>query len=128
MTTPADRRYTKTHEWVKIEGDTAIVGITGHAQEALGDITFVELPKNGSAVTKDRPCGVIESVKAASDLNAPISGAVSAVNEALETAPEDINADPYGKGWMFKLTKFAAADAASLMDAAAYDAFAESEA
>jgi glycine cleavage system H protein len=125
--TPTDRKYSKTHEWVKLEGTTATVGITEHAQEALGDITFVELPKVGASAKKDTSCGVIESVKAASDLNAPVSGSVSEVNEQLETAPETVNSDPYGEGWFFKLTKVNPGEAAGLMDAAAYDAFAESE-
>lgn len=127
MTTPNDRKYTKTHEWVKIDGAAATVGITSHAQEALGDITFVELPKVNATVKQFGPCGVIESVKAASDLNSPLSGRVSQVNEGLETAPESVNGDPYGKGWIFKMSDVAAAEAAALMDAAAYDAFAESE-
>ena len=127
MTTPDTLCYSKTHEWVKIEGSTATVGITDHAQQALGDITFVELPKVGASVRKDAPCAVIESVKAASDINAPVSGKVSEINESLETAPESVNGDPYGEGWIFKLSNVNAADAAGLMDAAAYDAFVESE-
>ena len=127
MATPADRRYSKTHEWIKLEGTTALVGITAHAQEALGDITFVELPKIGINVKKDGACGVIESVKAASDLNAPVSGQVAEVNRALESAPETINADPCEGGWILKLSNTTAAEMASLMDAPAYDAFIESE-
>lgn len=127
MSTPANLKYSKTHEWVKIEGTTATIGITGHAQEALGDITFVELPKVGAEVKKDGACCVIESVKAASDINAPVSGKVSAVNESLSTAPESVNSDPYGAGWIFKLSDVKPAEAASLMDAAAYDAFVGSE-
>ena len=91
MPTPANLKYSKTHEWVKIEGTNATVGITGHAQEALGDITFVELPKVGADVYKDGACCVIESVKAASDINAPVSGRVSEVNGTLENAPESVN-------------------------------------
>jgi len=127
MTTPTDRSYAKTHEWVKIEGDEATVGITAHAQEALGDITFIEPPKIGTAVKAGGPCGVIESVKAASDLYAPVSGQVLSVNDALESAPEKVNSDPYGEGWIFRLSKVNAADAASLMSADAYDAFVKSE-
>jgi glycine cleavage system H protein len=113
---------------VKIEGTGATVGITAHAQEALGDITFVELPKTGVAVKGGGPCGVIESVKAASDLYSPAGGTVAEVNGALESAPEAINTDPYGAGWIFKLSNVNAAEAGGLMDAAAYDAFVESNA
>jgi glycine cleavage system H protein len=124
---PNDCRYTKTHEWVKVQGDTATVGITDHAQDALGDITYVELPKTGAALAKGKECGVIESVKAASDLYAPVSGTVSEVNAALTTAPEAINKDPHGAGWFYKLNGVKSADLADLMDAAGYAAFLESE-
>jgi glycine cleavage system H protein len=123
-----DRKYTKTHEWVLRSGDSATVGISDHAQEALGDITFVELPKTGAALKKAKECGVIESVKAASDLFSPVSGKVTEVNGSLETAPEAINADPYGTGWMFKLSGLSDAEFADLLDAAAYGKFLESEA
>jgi glycine cleavage system H protein len=125
--TPTDRKYSKTHEWAKLEGAAATVGITEHAQNALGDITFVELPKSGANAKKDTSFGVIESVKAANDLNAPLSGKVSGINEQLETAPEAVNRDPYGEGWICKLTDIDPAEFAGLMDAAAYDAFVESE-
>jgi glycine cleavage system H protein len=125
--TPTDRKYSKSHEWAKLEGTAATVGITDHAQDALGDITFVELPKVGASVKKDASFGVIESVKAASDLNAPVSGKVAEVNDSLETAPEAVNKDPYGEGWICKVTGVDPADFAALMDAAAYDAFVESE-
>jgi glycine cleavage system H protein len=124
---PANLKYSKTHEWVKIEGTNATVGITHHAQEALGDITFVELPKVDTEVKKAMACCVIESVKAASDINAPVSGKISEVNKRLETAPESVNKDPYGAGWIFRLSDVKAADAAGLMDAKNYDAFVESE-
>jgi glycine cleavage system H protein len=127
MATPTDRRYSKTHEWIKLEGTFALVGITEHAQEALGDITFVELPKIGVNVKKDGACGVIESVKAASDLNAPVSGQIAEVNRALESAPETINSDPYEAGWILKLANTTGAEMASLMDSVAYDLFVESE-
>jgi glycine cleavage system H protein len=127
MPNPTNLKYSKTHEWVKIEGTIATIGITNHAQEALGDITFVELPKIGAEVKKDGACCVIESVKAASDINAPVSGQVSEVNENLETAPESVNKDPYGTGWIFKLSGVKAAEAAGLMDTAAYEAFVGSE-
>jgi glycine cleavage system H protein len=124
---PADRKYSKTHEWVKIEGTTAIIGISDHAQDALGDITFVELPKTGANLKKDNECGVIESVKAASDIYAPVSGTVTEINEALETAPEAINTDPYSEGWIYKCSGFKSEELGSLMDAKAYEAFLENE-
>jgi glycine cleavage system H protein len=123
-----DRRYSRTHEWVLRSGDRATVGISDHAQDALGDITFVELPKVGAVLTAEKECGVIESVKAASDLYSPVSGSVAEVNTSLQTAPEAINADPYGSGWLFRLTGLADAEFAALMDAAAYAKFLESEA
>lgn len=124
---PADRLYSKTHEWVKIEGTTATIGISDHAQDALGDITFVELPKTGTNLRKDNECGVIESVKAASDIYAPVSGTVTEINEDLETAPEAINTDPYSEGWIYKCTGFKSEELASLMDAKAYEAFLENQ-
>ena len=123
-----NRRYAKTHEWVVVEGSVATVGISDHAQDALGDITFVELPKAGAELTQDKECGVIESVKAASDLYAPVSGKVTEVNSALETAPEAINSDPYGSGWLFKVELAGDGGVAALMDNAAYATFLESEA
>ena len=119
--TPTDRKYAKTHEWAKEDGDTVIVGISDHAQEALGDITFVDLPQVGQTVEKETECAVIESVKAASDIYAPVSGEISAVNSSLEEAPETINKDPYDSGWLFKLTKVSKEDLAGLMDATGYD-------
>ncbi len=120
--------YAKTHEWVRIEGELAVVGITDHAQKSLGDITFIELPQLNVEVEKGKECATIESVKAASDINAPISGEVVEVNGALEEAPERINQDPYGEGWIFKLKDFNHDELKSLMDASAYEAFLESEA
>jgi glycine cleavage system H protein len=125
--TPQDRKYTKTHEWVLIENDRATIGITDHAQDSLGDITFIDLPKSGVKVKKGTECGVIESVKAASDIYSPVSGTVVEINEALEKTPEDINTDPYGKGWIFKLKNISQNEIAELMDAAAYDLFLETE-
>ena len=123
-----NRRYAKTHEWVLVEGATATVGISDHAQDALGDITFVELPKAGTQLTRDKECGVIESVKAASDLYSPVDGKVTEVNDALDTAPEAINSDPYGNGWLFKVELAGDGGVAALMDGAAYAAFLESDA
>jgi glycine cleavage system H protein len=120
--TPTDRRYTKTHEWVRIDGDMAIMGITDHAQKELGDITFVESPEPGRLVGQGAECGVIESVKAASGIHAPLSGEIALFNSALEKDPAVINRDPYGEGWILKLKIVKAGDLDDLMDAAEYDA------
>lgn len=100
---PAELRYTKDHEWVKPDGETATVGITGHAQESLGDITYLELPEAGSRFEAGETFGVVESVKAASDLYMPVSGEVVATNDKLADTPEKINEDPYGEGWMVRI-------------------------
>ena len=118
---PSDLRYAKSHEWLKLAGDgTAIIGITDYAQSSLGDITFVQLPKVGAAIKAGEVFGVVESVKAASDLYAPVSGTVLETNGALESAPETVNQDPYTGGWMLKLKLADAAEAQALLDAAAY--------
>lgn len=119
--TPDDRNYAETHEWVKIEGDTAVIGISDHAQGELGDITYVELPAVGDRIEQAGDCGVVESVKAASDIYAPIGGEVAAVNDELESRPELINEDPYGAGWILKLKAFDVAGADSLLSAADYE-------
>jgi len=103
MTIPADLKYTNDHEWVRIEGDTATFGITDHAQEALGDIVFVELPETGRTVAAGEAYAVVESVKAVSDVYAPVAGEIIAVNEALEGEPELVNTDSYGAGWIAKV-------------------------
>jgi len=100
---PGDLKYRETHEWVRIEGDTATVGITEHAQDELGDVVFVELPETGATFSAGDSFGTVESVKAVSDLYAPVSGEVSEVNEALNESPEKINEDPYGDGWIVRL-------------------------
>ncbi len=100
---PADLRYTAEHEWVRVEGDRARVGITAYAQDALGDIVFVTLPDEGGSVQAGAACGEVESTKSVSDLYAPLTGTVVARNEALDAAPELVNSDPYGQGWMFEL-------------------------
>ena len=101
---PNELKYAKSHEWVRDEGDgVCTVGISDHAQELLGDLVFIELPEVGAAVERDAECGVVESVKAASDIYGPVDGEVVAVNEALADAPETLNQDPYGEGWIFKL-------------------------
>ncbi len=125
--TPDDRKYTKTHEWVKIENDCAVVGITDYAQESLGDITFVELPAVGDTVEQGEECGVIESVKAASDLYAPVSGEIAEVNTFLEEKPEAINRSAYEDGWIFKLRDFDEDQVERLMDADQYEAMLENE-
>jgi glycine cleavage system H protein len=122
----AKLKFLKTHEWVRIEGAEAVVGISEYAQDALGDITFVELPKTGAKVVRGKECGVIESVKAASDLYAPVSGEVAEVNARIETEPELINKDPLGEGWLYKLKGVNVAEAEGLMDEAAYGKFLES--
>ena len=124
---PADLRYAPSHEWARLEADgTVTVGISDHAQEALGDVVFVELPEVGKTLAAGQEAGVVESVKAASDIYAPISGEVIAVNEAVSDAPESVNSDPYGS-WFFKLKPNDAADLDKLLDAAAYKAAADAD-
>jgi glycine cleavage system H protein len=125
MSNPTDCKYTKEHEWVRLEGDTAVVGITDHAQSELGDVVFVELPEVGSRVTQGETFGVVESVKAASDLYAPVSGEVLEANGALADEPGLVNQEPFGAGWMLKVRPSNLAEIDALMDAAAYDAFLE---
>lgn len=126
---PADLRYTQSHEWVKkLPDGSVIVGITDHAQHALGDLVFAEAPEAGRSVAAGEACAVVESVKAASDVYSPIAGEVLAGNTALGDAPEKINSDPYGEGWLFKLKPAAAADVDALLDASAYAKFLEESA
>jgi len=120
ITFPNDLKYAATHEWVQVDGDTATVGITDYAQDALGDIVFVELPDVGMELKAGDAFGVVESVKAASDVFMPIGGAISAVNTALANAPETVNSDAFGAGWLIKLFPFNKDDLAKLMDAATY--------
>lgn len=128
MSIPADLKYTKTHEWVRVEADgTLTVGITHHAQDLLGDMVFVENPAVGRSLHAGEECAVVESVKAASDVYAPVAGEVVAANSEVESSPEKINQDPYG-AWMFKIKPANAGDVAALMDAAAYEAHVASEA
>ena len=119
---PADLRYTSDHEWVRIEGDSATVGITAYAAEQLGDIVFVELPDVGRALEQFAAFGVVESVKAVSDLFAPLSGEVTATNPGLVASPESVNSDPYGDGWMIRIRIADSTQLGELLDAAAYDA------
>ena len=121
MSVPTDLRYTRDHEWVRLDGDTASVGITQYAADQLGDIVFVELPDTGRALEASKPFGVVESVKAVSDLYAPVSGEVAAINDALTGSPELVNSDPYGEGWMIQVRLAADADLDDLLDASAYD-------
>jgi glycine cleavage system H protein len=117
------RYFTKDHEWIDIDGDTGTVGITDYAQSQLGDITFVELPGAGQAVSQGDGVSVVDSVKAASDVYTPVSGTVTEVNAALEGAPELVNADAENAGWLFKVTLADSVELAALMDRAAYDAY-----
>lgn len=121
MNVPKELRYTKSHEWIKVDGDTATVGITDFAQEQLSDLTYVELPSVDDEVTADNEIGVVESVKAASDVYAPLSGTVTDINEALEDQPELINSDPFTEGWMFKIKMTNPADADDLLSADQYE-------
>ncbi len=119
---PAELRYAASHEWARLEADGSVtVGITDHAQEALGDVVYVELPEVGKHLNAGEQAGVVESVKAASDIYAPVAGEVLAVNEALADAPESVNAEPYG-AWFFKLKPASVAELDQLLDAAAYQA------
>ncbi len=120
MNVPENLKYTKDHEWAKIEGDMATVGITDYAQGELGDVVFVELPEVGSKVTKGETFGTIEAVKAVADLFAPLSGEVVEVNPTLESAPETVNQDPYGEGWMIKIKMENTDEVNDLLDAEKY--------
>lgn len=117
---PEQLKYAKTHEWVRVEGDTAWVGITDHAQAELTELVFVELPEAGRTVSAGQPCAVVESVKTASDIYAPLSGEVIEVNQALTDDPGKVNADAFGEGWFFKLRMSAPSELGGLMDAASY--------
>lgn len=125
MNYPADLKYSKSHEWVKFEGDTVVIGISDFAQNALGDVVFINLPQEGDEVTVGESFGDVESVKAVSDIISPVSGTVCAVNEDLADAPETLNSDPYG-AWIIKVE--GVSEHEELMDAAAYEAFCAEEA
>jgi glycine cleavage system H protein len=124
---PENYRYTAEHEWVLVEGDTGTVGITDHAQEELGDIVYVDLPKVGTRVEAGKALGSVESVKAVSDIFAPVSGEVIEVNQALADAPETLNRDPHGAGWLVKIKLSDPGQAAQLMDRDAYQQYAGAE-
>jgi glycine cleavage system H protein len=119
---PTDLRYTKDHEWVRVDGQEAVVGITDYATNQLGDIVFVELPDPGRALSQFAAFGVVESVKAVSDLFAPVAGEVVANNDALAASPELVNSDPFGEGWMIRLRLAEPSEVEGLLDAAAYEA------
>lgn len=121
---PKELRYTKTHEWVRIEGDTATVGITDFAQSELSDIVFVELAEVGKTVKQYDPFGTVEAVKAVSDVYSPVSGEVIAANDELRAAPEQVNKDPYGKGWMIKIRMSNPGELDSLLNSEEYEALA----
>jgi glycine cleavage system H protein len=125
---PKDLKYTKSHEWLKLESDGSVrVGITHHAQDLMGDMVYVELPQAGAQVAAGKECGVVESVKAASDVYAPVSGEIVEANAALADAPETVNKDSYGAGWMFRLKPSNKTELDGLLDAKAYEALVASE-
>ena len=117
---PEHLKYTASHEWIRIEGDTAVIGITDHAQAELTDIVYVELPEVGRTLAAGEGCGVVESVKTASDLYAPIAGEITEINSALEDTPEQVNESPYDDGWFFKLKFSSGPDLSGMLDAAGY--------
>ena len=125
MNFPDDLRYTEEHEWVRVDGTTARVGITDYAQDALGDVVYVDLPQVGAAVAAMASCCEVESTKSVSEIFSPVSGSVAEVNADLSDTPQMINEDPYGKGWIFAVQMSDAAELDNLMDAAAYQAFLE---
>lgn len=121
MNFPENLRYTKDHEWIKLEGDVATIGVTDFAQRELGDIVYVEIETKGKALSAETVFGTVEAVKTVSDLFLPVSGTITEVNPALEANPELVNSDPYGEGWMIKMTVDNPDDVAALMDSAAYE-------
>ena len=124
---PEDLHYSKDHEWVRVEGNEAIIGITDYAQDSLGDVVYVELPKPGDEFAPNEPFGSVESVKAVSEVFTPVSGQVSAINESLADEPETVNSDPYGAGWMIRVRMSNPAEVDSLLTAAEYDDFTKAE-
>ena len=122
MNHPSELKYVSTHEWVKVEGDLVITGISDHAQDALGDLVYVEAPDVGQKITVGQQAGVVESVKTASDIHAPVSGEVVEINAALEDDPDFVNDDPYGKGWIYKIKPDNMADVEQLLSSDQYQA------
>lgn len=125
---PEDLRYSKDHEWIRIEGDTGTVGITDHAQHSLGDVVYVELPKEGDKFAAHDSFGSVESVKAVSELFLPVAGEITEVNDSLQDEPEKVNNDPYGEGWMVRVRLSEAGEVDSLLDPAEYEDFLKAEA
>ena len=122
MNHPSELKYASTHEWVRIEGDLVVTGISDHAQDALGDLVYVETPEVGQQITAGQQAGVVESVKTASDIHAPVSGTVVEINSNLEDDPDFVNDDPYGKGWIYKIKPDNIADVEQLLSSTAYEA------
>ena len=122
MNHPSELKYASTHEWVRIEGDLVVTGISVHAQDALGDLVYVETPEVGQQITAGEQAGVVESVKTASDIHAPVSGTVVEINANLEDDPDFVNDDPYGKGWIYKIKPDNIADVEQLLSSTAYEA------
>lgn len=122
MNHPSELKYASTHEWVRIEGDLVVTGISDHAQDALGDLVYVETPEVGQQITAGEQAGVVESVKTASDIHAPVSGTVVEINANLEDDPDFVNDDPYGKGWIYKIKPDNIADVEQLLSSTAYEA------
>ena len=125
MNIPSELRYSTDHEWVRVEGGTVTIGITEYAQDALGDVVFVEMPEAGAAVEAGATFSEVESTKSVSDIYAPVSGSISAINEVLDSQPELLNSDPYGEGWICRITMIDVAELDTLMDAEAYRALTE---
>ena len=124
---PDNLHYSKDHEWVRVEGDTAVIGITDHAQEQLGDVVYVELPRAGDEFAANDSFGSVESVKAVSEIFTPVSGKISAINDSLSEEPEKVNKEPYGDGWMIKMTMKNSGEVDSLLTAAEYEDFTKAE-
>jgi len=120
---PADLRYSKEHEWVKLSADSARIGITDYAQAALGDVVYIDFPKAAVSIKQGAVAGTIESVKAVSDIYQPVTGTITTTNTGLNKTPATVNQDPYGEGWLYEISGVSESEAASLMDAAAYEAF-----
>jgi glycine cleavage system H protein len=124
---PEDLHYSKDHEWIRVEGDVGTIGITDHAQNSLGDVVYVELPKTGESFTAHEPFGSVESVKAVSEIFTPVGGQVTEVNESLQDEPEKVNTDPYGEGWMIRVRMSNPGEIDSLLSAAEYEDFTKAE-
>jgi len=124
---PEDLHYSKDHEWVRVDGDVVIIGITDYAQNSLGDVVYVELPKAGDEFAANEPFGSVESVKAVSEVFTPIAGVIAQINESLADEPETVNSDPYGNGWMIRLKMSKAGEVDSLLTAAEYEDFTKAE-